>query len=93
MAVGPATLAVWLLLPGPRYLVVLVIPYLAWLLVRHRPPLTWLTAIPVLAGALVLGQLFSAYEHMLGALAVEFAIIVGSAWAAKLIAFRRSRGT
>jgi hypothetical protein len=93
LAVGPATLAMWLLLPGPRYLVVLLIPYLAWLLVRHRPPLAWLTAIPVLAGALVLGQLYSAYEDMLAAAAFEFAIMVGSAWAARLIAARRTRGS
>src|SRR3954454_23101949 len=35
VAVLPSTAAMWLLLPGPRYLVVLLLPYLAWLLVRH----------------------------------------------------------
>lgn len=93
VAVGPATLSMWLLLPGPRWLVVLLIPYLAWLLVRHRPPLAWLTGILVLAGAIVLGQLYSAYADMLLALAIEFAILVGSAWAARAIAIRQSGGS
>jgi hypothetical protein len=82
----------WLLLPGPRYLVVLIIPYLAWLLVRHRPGLAWLTGVLVLAGAIVLGQLYSAYEHMLLALGIEFAVMVGSAWLARAIAVRRPGG-
>ena len=91
VAVGPSTVAMWLLLPGPRYLVVLVIPYLAWLLVRHRPPLAWVTAAFVLGGAIALGQLFSAYEHMLIAIAIEVAIMVGSAWVARSIALATVR--
>ncbi len=85
VAVVPSTVAMWLLLPGPRYLVVLVIPYLAWLLVRHRPPLAYVTAIFVLAGAVLLGQVFTAYRDMLPALTIEFAIMAGSAWVARTI--------
>ena len=91
VAVFPSTLAMWLLLPGPQYLVVLVIPYLGWLLVRHRPALTYVTAIFVLAGAILLGEVYSAYRDMLEALAIAFAIMVGSAWIARSIAARARR--
>jgi len=91
VAVFPSTLAMWLLLPGPQYLVVLVIPYLGWLLVRHRPALAYLTTIFVLAGAILLGEVFSAYRDMLEALAIAFAIMVGSAWMANAIAARTRR--
>jgi hypothetical protein len=81
----PSTISMWLLLPGPRYLVVLVLPYLGWLLVRHRPALAYPTAIFVLAGAILLGQVFSEYRDMIEVLSVEFAIMVGAAWVARAI--------
>jgi hypothetical protein len=85
----PSTISMWLLLPGPRYLVVLVIPYLGWLLVRHRPALAYPTAIFVLAGAILLGQVVSEYRDMLEVLGIEFAIVVASAWLARAIRPRR----
>lgn len=91
VAVLPSTLAMWLLLPGPRYLVVLVVPYVAWLLVRHRPGRAYPTAVFVLAGAILLGDLFWDYRDMLGSLAIEFAIMVGAAWVARAIRPRASR--
>ena len=88
VAAGPSTLAMWLLLPGPRYLVVLIVPYLAWMLVRHRPPLAWLTAIFVLAGAILLGQVYWEYRDMLEALGIAFSVMVGSAWVARSVGVR-----
>lgn len=57
VAVGPATLATWLLLAGPRFVFVLVVPYLLWLLVQHRRGLSALTAIPVAVVAVLAGNL------------------------------------
>jgi hypothetical protein len=85
VVVLPSTISMWLLLPGPRYLVVLVIPYLAWLLVRHRRGLAYPTAIVVLGGAILLGQAFSEYRDMLEVLGIEFAVMVGAAWVARAI--------
>jgi len=89
IVVLPSTISMWLLLPGPRYLVVLVIPYLGWLLVRHRPALAYPTAIFVLAGAILLGQVYSEYRDMLEVLAITLVIMVASAWVARAIALRK----
>jgi len=89
VAVGPAVLAMWLLLTGPRFVIVLVIPYLCWLLVRHRPWVTVFTAIPVVAIALLVGEVFGGdYSRMLEALGVVAVTMVASGWAAGLIARR-----
>src|SRR5690606_25539459 len=87
VAVGPAVLAMWLLLTGPRFLIVLVVPYLCWLLVRHRPGITALTAIPVAAVAVLVGDAFGGdYSRMLVALGVVAATMVAGAWLSGLIA-------
>jgi hypothetical protein len=91
VAVLPSTIAVWVLLPGPRFLVVLVVPYLAWLLVRHRPAIAYPTAVFVLAAAIAVGQLASGYEDMLAGLAVVFAVMVASAWLAAMLSQARRR--
>ena len=79
----PATL---LLLTGPRFLAVLVLPYIGWLLVRHRPLRSYPTVTFVLAGAVVVARLFPDYEGMLPALGIEFAVLVASAWVARAVA-------
>lgn len=94
LAVGPSTLAMWLLLAGPRFVIVLIVPYLCWLLVRHRPALAALTAIPVGVVALLAGDAFHEdYGRMLPALAIVGAAMVVCAWAARLIPSRNPRAT
>ncbi|TPW74699.1 hypothetical protein [Schumannella soli] len=93
VAALPATLGCWMALPGPRYLAVLVLPFAAWLLVRHRPPLAWLTAplvvIAAIGVALAIGELESgapgAYRWMLPGTAVMAAVLVGCASLARAI--------
>ena len=93
VAVVPAVFAMWLLLTGPRFVIVLVVPYLCWLLVRHRPALTGVTAIPVVAVAILVGNAFGQdYSRMLVALGIVGATMVASAWAAGLMARRVRRG-
>ncbi len=90
VAVGPSTLTVWLLLAGPRFVIVLVVPYLLWLLVRHRPPLAGLTAVPVAVAAILVGDAFGQdYSRMLPALAIVGATMAAGAWAARLLPDRR----
>lgn len=83
----PAALA---LLTGPRFIWVLVLPYVGWMLVRHRPLRSYPTLTFVLAGAVIAARLFPDYSGMLPALAIEFAVIVASAWAAAAVASTRS---
>jgi hypothetical protein len=92
VAVAPATLMMWLLLAGPRFVIVLVVPYLLWLLVRHRSALSALTALPVAAVALLVGDVAGLdYARMLPALAVVGVTMVVGAWTARLIDGRRAR--
>ena len=86
VAVVISTPAVLLLLTGPRFIGVLVLPYIGWLLVRHRPLRSYPTVTFVLAGAVILPRLFPDYSGMLPALGIEFALIVASAWAARAVA-------
>jgi hypothetical protein len=92
VAVAPATLTMWLLLAGPRFVIVLVVPYLLWLLVRHRSALSALTALPVAAVALLVGDAAGLdYARMLPTLAIVGVTMVAGAWAARLVDRRRAR--
>lgn len=86
VAVVISTPAALMLLTGPHFIAVLVLPYVGWLLVRHRPLRSYPTVIFVLAGAIVVAQLFPDYSGMLPALGIEFVVILGSAWVARAVA-------
>jgi hypothetical protein len=92
VAAGPATLTMWLLLTGPRFVFVLVVPYLLWLLVRSRSALAAVTALLVAAVALLVGDAFGQdYSRMLAALVIVGVAMVAADWFAALIDRRRSR--
>jgi hypothetical protein len=85
-ALIPSIVVMWALLAGPRWLWVLVVPYLGWLLVRHRPWASLPTALVVLAAAVIAGRLFGAeYAGMLPALGGVAATGVLAAWAARAV--------
>ena len=71
--------------PGPTYLSVLVIPFLCWLLVRHRPLRVWPMGAFVVAAGIVLARIFPDYSGMLPALGVAAGILIGAAWAARAV--------
>lgn len=80
-----STLAMWFLLTGPRWLGILALPYLGWLLVRHRPAASFITVVFVIAGAGMVASRSPEYSDMLLALAVEGAVLVASAWVARML--------
>lgn len=84
--VVPATVQIWLLLTGPQSMWTLVIPYLCWLLVRHRPLAAYVTVLFPIANGFIIPQFFSEYSGMLLALTISMAVFVGSTWLARLIA-------
>ncbi|CAN5331807.1 hypothetical protein BH09ACT5_BH09ACT5_13910 [soil metagenome] len=86
VVVVPATGQVWLLLTGPLSVWTLVVPYLAWLIVRERPARSYLTVLFPLANGYILPRFFQEYSGMLPALCISFAVLVASAWTARLIA-------
>ncbi|MEO5535584.1 MAG: PHB depolymerase family esterase [Pseudolysinimonas sp.] len=85
LAMWPSTLAMWFLLTGPRWIAILALPYLGWLLVRHRVGSSYVTVLFVLAGGVIVARLFSEYPQMLAAVGVEAGIIVASAGAARAV--------
>ena len=90
--VGPSVATEWLLLIGPQVLTVMVIPYLAWLIVRERPLRSYPTAILVIATGLALANTFHSSHDQPLAFAVASAVVVGSAWIARALATtKRSR--
>ncbi len=86
LVVVPATAQIWLLLTGPQSMWTFVVPYLCWLLVRHRPASAYLTAVFPIANGFIIPQFFSEYSGMPLALAISLAVFIGSAWLARLIA-------
>ena len=85
----PSLLSVIILLMGPAAVGLLAVPLVCWLLVRHRPALTMLFAVPVLVVGLLLRQVYFEYSGMLPALAVMLVLVVASAWCARLAAASR----
>ncbi|HWM33123.1 MAG TPA: hypothetical protein VNR36_02675 [Pseudolysinimonas sp.] len=81
----PSTVSMVALLPGPTYLTVLVVPFLCWLLARHRPLRVWPMGAFVVAAGIVLGRVFPDYSGMPGAAAVALLVLAGAAWAARAV--------
>jgi hypothetical protein len=80
------TAQIWLLLIGPAAVWTLVLPYLAWLIVRHRPLRSYVTVLFPLATGILVPQLTHQYQHQPIALTIALAVVVGSAWVAARIA-------
>ncbi len=76
----PSTLVVWLLLTGPQSVWTLSVPFVCWLIVRHRPARSYLALGPVLLNGVAAVGLFSEYDGMLLSLAMSTVVLVGSAW-------------
>jgi hypothetical protein len=70
----------------------LVVPYIGWLLVRHRPLASYPTVTFVLAGAVMIERLLPpSYSSMLPALGLEGAVIVVSALAGRAVHAAQTR--
>jgi hypothetical protein len=80
------TAQIWLLLIGPTAVWTLVLPYLAWLLVRHRPLRSYVTVLFPLATGILVPQLTHEYQFQPITLLIALAVVVASAWIAALIA-------
>ena len=86
VAVIPATAQLWLLLSGPESAWTFVVPYLCWLLVRHRPARSYITVLFPLANGFIVPQFFTEYTGMLATIAISMAVLIASAWLARFLA-------
>jgi hypothetical protein len=80
---------VWLLLTGPQSVWTFVIPYCAWLLVRHRPAISYVTVLIVAANGVLAIVLFREYGQMPLALTLSAGALAGAAWTARFLAATR----
>jgi len=76
----PSTLVVWLLLTGPQSVWTLTVPFICWLIVRHRPARSFLALGPVLLNGVVAVAVFTEYDGMLAAMSLSAVVLIGSAW-------------
>jgi hypothetical protein len=88
LVVLPATAQTWVFVAGPQSVFTLLIPYLAWLLVRHRPASSYITVVFPLATSFIIPPLISEYSGMPLAIIIAMSVIVASAWLARLLASR-----
>ena len=77
---------IWLLLTGPLSVWMLSLPYIGWMLVRHRPLRSYLTVLFPIANGMLLPQFYREYPDMLPALSISMAVFVASAWLARVLA-------
>ena len=76
----PSTLVVWLLLTGPQSMWTLTIPFVCWLIARHRPWRSYLALGPVLINGVFAVAVFRGNEQQPVALAISAVVLAGSAW-------------
>jgi hypothetical protein len=76
----PSGLVVWLVLTGPQSMWTLSIPFICWLIARHRPWRSYLALAPVLLNGVLAAAVFRAYEQMPLALSISAVVLTGSAW-------------
>ena len=82
----PAVSQIWIMLTGPMSMWTLAIPLLCWLIVRHRPLISYLALIIPIANGIVLTRFYQEYSSMPQALAISAVVLVAAAWVAQLIA-------
>lgn len=85
MSLLSATVMLVLLTGGPSS-AALVIPLAGWLYVRQRRAVCYLVLLAPFAAGVILGQVFPQYGYGAIVIAVAGAVLVGSAWLARLIA-------
>jgi len=88
-AVLPSLIAAFILLIGPAGVAIVALPFASWLLVRHRPLVTFLFPLALFALGMVLREFVAEYSAMIPALAIMGAVLVLFAWGARLVAASR----
>ncbi|MEO7123055.1 MAG: hypothetical protein ABI400_08060 [Lacisediminihabitans sp.] len=82
----PSALIMLVLLTGAESPAALVIPLAGWLYVRERPARSYPVLLAPFAAGVILGQAFPQYGSGAIVVAIATAVLVGSAWLARLIA-------
>ena len=93
IVIVPCLVAGLVLIGGPDFAGAWVVLLAGWLLVRHRPALSYLAVLPLVATVFVLKLTLSEYSQNWLGLLIGALVTVGCAWAAGWLAtIRRSPG-
>lgn len=82
----PSALVMLVLLTGGSSSAALVVPLAGWLYARQRPVRCYPVLLAPFAAGVILGQAFPQYGNGVTVVAIATAVLVGSAWLARLIA-------
>ncbi|MBN9150802.1 MAG: hypothetical protein J0H56_05210 [Micrococcales bacterium] len=93
LGAGIGALTTIVLLNGAPATVFLVFPFAAWLLLRQRPLVSYLTVVVPLLVAAVLSQTFPDYGWGVVVLSISGAALTGAAWLARSLAAMSGRST
>lgn len=91
LVILPSFLGVILLLTGPTALPTLVVPLIAWLFARERPPRSYLAVLPAAAVGFVLATMYHEWKDMPLALGIMTGVVVCCAWLAFWAAGAKAR--
>ena len=91
IVLAPCLVAGLVLVGGPDFAGAFVVLLAGWLLVRHRPGLSYLAVLPLIATVFVLKLTLSEYSQNWLGLLIGTLVTIGCAWAAGWLAtIRRS---
>ncbi|GAA3732974.1 hypothetical protein GCM10022239_06620 [Leifsonia bigeumensis] len=93
LASGASVLVMIILLNGAQATPFLAVTLAAWLLVRQRPLVSYLTLALPPVGGLLLAQMFPDYGWGAVVLPVAGALLAGAAWLGRSLAAMRGRNT
>lgn len=82
----PSLICVWLLLTGPKILFVMVLPLLAWLVVRQRPARSFVVLVIPVAVGIWIANTYSDSHSEPTAFAIQSVAVIASAWLARALA-------
>ena len=88
-SVLPSLVAALVLLTGPANVAILAASLASWLLVRHRPAVTFLLPVALFAICMAVRGYLGEYSEMIPVLAGVGALLVLFAWGARFIASSR----
>ncbi|WP_010203745.1 hypothetical protein [Salinibacterium sp. PAMC 21357] len=86
IVVLPTISQIWIMLTGPMSMWTLTVPLLCWLIVRHRPLISYVALALPIANGIILPRFFQEYSSMPQALAISAVVVIAAAWLARAIA-------
>jgi hypothetical protein len=86
VVVAPCIGVSWLMLAGATFAGFATLGAAAWLVVRHRPPASYLALVLPLVNGSIVGSVLQGHEHQLSYALTTGAVVTATAWSAYALA-------